>query len=178
MDRGVSYSTHDSLTVCDELKTKALKQLISAEKFKAIFVGIRRDEHGIRAKERVFSPRNEEFEWDYKNQPTELWDQYKSQMENDEHVRVHPLLHWTELDIWEYVKRENLPINELYFAKNGKRYRSLGCMPITNPIDSKAADVDAIIQELRTTKTAERAGRAQDKEAAYAMQKLRSLGYM
>jgi len=178
LDRGINYATHDAITCCDELKTKALKQLIVQKKFKAILVGIRRDEHGIRAKERVFSPRDEEFTWDYKNQPTELWDQYKSPINPNAHVRVHPLLHWTELDIWEYIRREQIPINELYFAKNGKRYRSLGCMPITKPIDSTAADIDAIIQELKTTKKAERAGRSQDKESAYAMQKLRSLGYM
>ncbi|MBS3148261.1 sulfate adenylyltransferase subunit 2 [Candidatus Woesearchaeota archaeon] len=178
LDRGIGYATHDAITCCDELKTKALKQLIAQKKFKAILVGIRRDEHGIRAKERVFSPRSENFTWNYKNQPTELWDQYNSSAESSDHMRIHPLLHWTELDIWEYIKRENIPINELYFAKNGKRYRSLGCMPITKPIDSTATTVDAIIAELKTTKTAERAGRSQDKETAYAMQKLRSLGYM
>lgn len=176
--KGIGYATHDALTCCHELKTVALKQAIAQHRFKALFVGIRRDEHGIRAKERVFSPRNTEFTWDYKNQPTEMWDQYKSKTEADEHVRIHPLLHWTELDIWEYIKRENIPINSLYFAKNGKRYRSLGCMPITVPIESNADTVDKIIEEIRTSKTPERAGRSQDKEKAYAMQKLRSLGYM
>ena len=178
LNRGVHYDTHDSITVCTELKTNALKQAIKKHKFRALFVGIRRDEHGIRAKERYFSPRNEDFKWDYKNQPPELWDQFKAKAEEKEHIRVHPLLHWTELDIWLYVRREGIPINELYFAKNGKRYRSLGCMPITNPIDSEADTVDKMIEELRTTKTGERSGRAQDKEEANAMQKLRALGYM
>jgi sulfate adenylyltransferase subunit 2 len=91
---------------------------------------------------------------------------------------VHPLLHWTELDIWRYIRREQIPINELYFAKNGKRYRSLGCTTCCSPVVSNAATVDDIIHELETTKTSERAGRAQDKEDTYTMQKLRALGYM
>lgn len=176
--RGISYDTHDSITVCTELKTNALKQALDKGKYRALFVGIRRDEHGIRAKERYFSPRNEDFTWDYKNQPPELWDQYKAKAEEKDHIRVHPLLHWTELDIWDYTRREGIPINELYFARNGKRYRSLGCMPITNPIDSDASTVHEIIDELKNSKTAERSGRAQDKEEANAMQKLRALGYM
>ena len=176
--KGITYDNHDSLTVCTELKTNALKQAIAKHTFRALLVGIRRDEHGIRAKERYFSPRNEDFKWDYKNQPPELWDQFKTKVEEKDHIRVHPLLHWTELDIWEYIKRENIPTNELYFAKNGKRYRSLGCMPITNPIKSNADTVDKIVEEIRTSKTSERSGRAQDKEEANAMQKLRALGYM
>jgi len=163
---------------CNLRKTEALKKAIATHKFDALLLGIRRDEHGVRAKERVFSPRNKDFVWDYKNQPPELWEQYKTQKETEQHLRVHPLLHWTELDIWEYVKRENLPINPLYFAKNGKRYRSLGCVPCTKPVDSDADNVDKIIQEIRTSEITERSGRAQDKEEANAMQKLRALGYM
>jgi len=176
--KGINYKDYDAFTCCDELKTKALKQAIAREGFRAVIVGIRRDEHGIRAKERVFSPRNQDFTWDYKNQPPELWDQYKLKAEKKEHIRVHPILHWTELDIWKYIERENIPVNELYLAKNGKRYRSLGCMPITNPIESTAASIPEIVEELKHTKTAERAGRAQDKEEANTMAKLRSLGYM
>jgi len=176
--KGMSYDTHDSLTVNTELKTNALKKAIAKLKFKALLLGIRRDEHGIRAKERVFSPRDSDFHWDYKNQPAELWNLFKTKDEADDHIRVHPLLGWTELDIWEYIKREGIPINELYFAKDGKRYRSLGCMPITKPVDSQADTVDKIIEEIKTTKVSERSGRAQDKEQLYAMQKLRSLGYM
>ena len=133
-----------------------MKKTIEEHKFDALLLGIRRDEHGVRAKERVFSPRNKDFYWDYKNQPPELWDQFKTQKESEQHIRVHPLLHWTELDIWMYIKREKLPVNPLYFAKNGKRYRSLGCMPCTKPIDSNAKTVDEIIEEIKTSKIAER----------------------
>lgn len=179
LEAGIGYETHDSLTVCTELKTNALKKAIVKHGFKALLVGIRRDEHGIRAKERYFSPRTIDFKWDYKDQPIELWDQYKSQTANSmEHLRVHPLLHWTEEDIWQYIKRENIPICDLYFAKDGKRYRSLGCMPITNPIESDADTVDKMIEEIRNSNKGERSGRAQDKEDANAMQSLRALGYM
>ncbi|MFH1505709.1 MAG: sulfate adenylyltransferase subunit CysD [archaeon] len=163
---------------CTMRKTEALKKCIAEHKFEALLLGIRRDEHGIRAKERVFSPRNKDFQWDYKNQPPEMWDQFKTQKEGEQHLRVHPLLHWTEIDVWKYVQRENLPINPLYFAKNGKRYRSLGCVPCTKPIDSTADTVDKIITEVLGSKIGERSGRSQDKETANAMQKLRSLGYM
>ena len=168
----------NKLACCTALKTDALKQTIEKYKFKALLLGIRRDEHGIRAKERYFSPRDQEFRWNYKDQPPELWDQYKSKQFDEEHIRVHPLLHWTELDIWEYIKREKIPIINLYFAKKGKRYRSIGCKCCCSPIDSNADTINKIIHELKTTNTSERAGRAQDKERAYMMQKLRSLGYM
>jgi sulfate adenylyltransferase subunit 2 len=164
---------------CTKLKTEALKQAIVKYGMKALLLGIRRDEHGIRAKERYFSPRDSSFRWNYQNQPPELWEQYNKIKESDEmHFRIHPLLHWKEIDIWRYIKRENLPIVGLYFSKNGFRYRSIGCKPCCNPIPSNASNVDEIIAELETTKTAERAGRAQDKEQAYIMQKLRTLGYM
>lgn len=163
---------------CNALKTIALKQAIAKHGFRALYLGIRRDEHGIRAKERVFSPRDEEFEWDYKNQPPELWDQYKTKAAEEEHIRVHPLLGWREIDIWEYVKRENIPVNELYFAKEGKRFRSIGCETCCEPVDSNADTIDSVVEELKTTKISERSGRAQDKESDYMMQKLRSLGYM
>ncbi len=178
LDKGINYENYDSVTVCTELKTNALKNAIKKHKFRALLVGIRRDEHGIRAKERYFSPRNEDFKWDFKNQPPELWDQFKAEVEEKDHIRVHPLLDWTELDVWEYIKKENIPVNELYFAKDGKRYRSLGCMPITRPVDSDADTVEKIINEIKTSETTERSGRAQDKEEANAMQKLRALGYM
>lgn len=176
-DKGIGPKT-SKLDCCTELKTNALKLAIAEQGFKALYLGIRRDEHGIRAKERIFSPRDEDFEWDYKNQPPELWDQYKTKAKDEEHLRVHPLLGWTELDVWEYVKRENLPVVELYFAKNGKRYRSIGCDTCCNPVDSDADTIDKILEELKTTNISERSGRAQDKESAYIMQKLRSLGYM
>jgi sulfate adenylyltransferase subunit 2 len=88
------------------------------------------------------------------------------------------LLHWTEIDIWEYIKREGIPITELYFARNGKRYRSIGCQPCCAPVPSEADSIDKVIEELKTTTTSERAGRAQDKESVTTMQKLRALGYM
>src|SRR3989338_9075193 len=119
--------TKGKFQCCTELKTNALKQFIKKNGFKAVYLAIRRDEHGIRAKERVFSPRDEDFAWNYKDQPPELWDQYKSKTVEEEHLRVHPLLGWREIDVWEYVKRENIPMVSLYLAGNGKRYRSIGC---------------------------------------------------
>jgi sulfate adenylyltransferase subunit 2 len=172
------HPTKGKLNCCNILKTDALKMAIEKFDFKALLLGIRRDEHGIRAKERYFSPRDQEFKWDYKNQPPELWDQYKSKQMEDDHIRVHPLLHWTELDIWEYIQREGIPIVDLYFAKNGRRFRSIGCESCCAPVESNADTLQKIVEELKTTTTAERAGRAQDKESAYVMQKLRSLGYM
>lgn len=166
------------LKCCTQLKTEPLKDLIEEEGYDGLLVSIRRDEHGIRAKERTFSPRDEDFRWDYKDQPAEMWDIYVKPAEDYSHMRIHPILHWTELDAWRYVQQEDLPVNPLYFAKDGKRYRSLGCQPCTVPVPSDAQTLDQIIQELKTTQTSERAGRAQDKEKAYMMQKLRSLGYM
>lgn len=163
---------------CTELKTNALKGAIARHGFRALYLAIRRDEHGIRAKERIFSPRDEDFEWDYKNQPPELWDQYKTKAADEEHLRVHPMLGWREVDIWEYIKRENIPIVSLYLAKKGKRFRSIGCETCCMPVNSDADTIEKIIEELKTTKVSERSGRAQDKESAYMMQKLRSLGYM
>lgn len=166
------------LECCGALKTAPLKSAIRKHRFQALFLGIRRDEHGIRAKERVFSPRDEDFRWDYRSQPAELWDLYREKSPGDQHLRIHPLLHWTELDVWMYVRREKIPLTSLYFAKKGVRYRSIGCEPCCSPVESKARTVSEIIRELRVTREAERSGRAQDKEDAYTMQKLRSLGYM
>ena len=108
---------------------------------RALLLAIRRDEHGIRAKDRYFSPRNIDFKWDYQDQPPELWDLYKSKIDAEEHFRIHPLLHWTELDIWEYIYREKIPIVNLYFAKKGKRYRSIGCERCCASIESKADSI-------------------------------------
>jgi len=178
IEDGMGPNTGDKLSCCGQLKTEALKHVIDKHKFKAILLGIRRDEHGIRAKERVFSPRNKQFQWDYKDQPPEIWDMFKNKQQGEQHIRVHPILHWTELDIWMYIQRENIPIVSLYYAKDGKRYRSIGCEVCCAPIGSDADTVDKIVEELKTTKIAERSGRAQDKERAYMMQKLRALGYM
>jgi len=171
-------SEKNKFNCCTELKTNALKTGLKKHDFQALYLAIRRDEHGIRAKERVFSPRDEDFEWDYKNQPPELWNQYKLVAREEEHLRIHPLLSWTERDVWEYVKREDIPVVSLYFARNGKRYRSIGCECCCNPVSSEADTVDKITEELKTSKVSERSGRAQDKESDYMMQKLRSLGYM
>ena len=166
------------LVCCEALKTQALSQTLAAHGFQGLFLGIRRDEEGSRAKERVFSPRDENFEWAYKDQPPELWDQFNTDFDPGTHVRIHPLLGWTEIDIWRYIEREGVEICPLYFARDGKRFRSLGCMPCTGAFPSNASTVAEIIEELQATKTPERAGRAQDQENAYAMQKLRARGYM
>lgn len=174
---GVS-PTAGKFDCCSMLKTEALKQTIAEYGLKALLLAIRRDEHSIRAKERYFSLRNREFAWEYQNQPLELWAEYHKPQGQGEHLRVHPLLHWREIDIWRYIKREKLPVVGLYFSKNGKRYRSIGCECCCNPVGSRANNVTAIIKEISRTSVAERSGRAQDKEREYMMQKLRSLGYM
>ncbi|MCD6367549.1 MAG: sulfate adenylyltransferase subunit 2 [Candidatus Aenigmarchaeota archaeon] len=170
----------DKFKCCNMRKTEALKKTIKEYGFDALILGIRRDEHGVRAKERYISPRDEKFQWNYEDQPPEIWDQYKTKTDEKTHMRVHPLLHWTELDVWLYIKREKLPVNPLYFARkvNGvwKRYRSLGCEPCTTPIESTVKNIDEMIEEIKTSKTAERAGRSLDKEKI--MQRLRALGYM
>jgi sulfate adenylyltransferase subunit 2 len=166
------------LVCCEKLKSEGLTKIIEQHQFNGLFLGIRRDEEGSRAKERVFSPRDKNFEWAYKDQPPELWDQFNTSFEPGTHIRIHPILHWTELNIWEYIQREKFEICPLYFAKDGKRFRSLGCMPCTTPIDSSAVTIAEILEELHTLKDPERAGRAQDQENAYAMQKLRAKGYM
>lgn len=166
------------LVCCKALKSDGLQQVVTKYEFEGLILGIRRDEEGSRSKERVFSERNKDFEWDYTNQPPELWDQFKTDFPKGNHIRIHPLLHWNEIDIWAYIGRENIPLVDLYFSKNGKRYRSLGCYPCTGQVDSNATTIDDIIEELKNTKISERAGRAQDQEDAYAMQKLRKDGYM
>ena len=163
---------------CTALKTEGLKRTIEEHGFTGIIAGIRRDEEGTRAKERVFSPRGGDSRWDFRDQPPEIWDQYKTEFPDGTHMRIHPLLHWSELDVWRYIGRENIPLVDLYFAKDGKRYRSLGCAPCTAPIASTAATVDEIIAELEDTSIAERAGRAQDLEAEDAFERLRVDGYM
>lgn len=159
-------------------KTEGLKELITSKGFKGILVGIRRDEQSIRAKERVFSLRSFDGSWDFKNQHPELWGHFCPDVPFGCHLRIHPLLHWNELDIWNYTKQENLPIVPLYFSREGKRYRSLGEKNITFPIESKASTIDEIIQELIETKHSERSGRSMDHESEDAFEILRSRGYM
>ena len=166
------------VTCCGSLKKDALRAIIDEKGYNGIFLGIRRDEEGTRAKERYFSPRDQNFEWAYRDQPPELWDQFRTDFEAGTHVRIHPLLHWTEVNVWEYIEREKIPIVDLYFAKNGRRYRSLGCAPCTGSIASEAKTVSEIVAELRATKTGERSGRLQDQESEDAFERLRAAGYM
>ena len=166
---------------CSSLKKDALQSVIARHGFDAVIAGIRRDEEGTRAKERVFSPRGKDFQWDFRDQPPELWDQFKTDFPPGTHLRVHPLLHWTEVDIWRYIRREDIPVVPLYFATDERpttRYRSLGCAPCTSPITSTARTVDDVIAELEATTVAERSTRAQDQEAEDAFERLRADGYM
>lgn len=178
---GITFPNSKATRVecCGTLKKDALKAVLDKHHFTGVIVGVRRDEEPTRAKERYFSPRDKNMEWNVEDQPPELWDQFKTDFEPGTHIRIHPLLHWTELNIWEYIERENIPVIPLYFA-NGKneRYRSIGCYPCTSPIQSTARNVSEIITELRATRTPERAGRAQDKESEDAFEKLRRDGYM
>jgi sulfate adenylyltransferase subunit 2 len=192
----------DRLMCCKLLKSEALKHSLSGEwpryvfdhklgkyvqeknpqPYTGVIVGVRADEEGSRSKERYFSPRDKQSDWNVGDQPPELWHQYKTDFAPGTHVRVHPLLDWTELNIWEYIDREQIPIIPLYF-NNGKgfRYRSLGCYPCTGTVKSNAKNVKEIVEELRTGKfvhIAERSGRAQDKEDGGGLETLRREGYM
>lgn len=159
-------------------KTAGVKEAIEKYGFNGLITGIRRDEQSMRAKERVFSPRGLDGQWDFRDQPPEFWDQYKTDYPDGTHIRIHPLLHWTELDVWRYIQREEIPLVPLYFAKDGKRFRSLGEKGITFPIDSDASNIEEIIAELETIKTEERAGRAMDHDSEDAFERLRADGYM
>lgn len=159
-------------------KTLGLREATRKHGFRGLIAGIRRDEEAIRAKERYFSPRDESGQWNLKDQPPEFWGQYMTSFPDHTHVRVHPILHWTEVDIWRYTKREGIPIIDLYLAKDGRRYRSLGDEDITNPIASNAATIDDIITELETTRVPERSGRALDHETEDAFERLRAAGYL
>jgi sulfate adenylyltransferase subunit 2 len=163
-------------------KTKQYESEKNGEPFDGIIAGARADEEGSRSKERYFSSRDKDSQWDIADQPPEFWNFYKTDFAPGTHVRIHPLLDWTELNIWEYIKREKIPTVSLYYNQgSGKRYRSLGCYPCTFPIDSKASTVDEIIEELRSGQLkniAERSGRAQDKEDQGGLEMLRRNGYM
>ena len=172
-------------------KTLGLAGAIEAHSFSGIIAGIRRDEEGTRAKERFFSPRNAEGHWNVKDQPPEFWDQYTTDFPPGTHVRIHPLLHWTELDIWRYIARERIPVPPLYFARaytefEGRdfggqqmRFRSIGEKGITWPTPSDADSIEKVIAELEITRTPERAGRpmgADEDESSF--ERLRAAGYM
>jgi sulfate adenylyltransferase subunit 2 len=159
-------------------KTEGLKLALAKYGFDGLIAGIRRDEEPTRAKERVFSPRGLEGGWDVRDQPPEFWDHFNAAPPPGAHLRVHPILHWTELDVWAYTKREGIPIIPLYLARDGKRYRSLGDSDITSPVASDAATIDEIIRELEATKVSERSGRAMDHETEDAFERLRASGYL
>lgn len=187
LSKGMSPKKFTKFKCCTALKTEALKQVLRKHKFDALIVSIRRDEHYTRNIERTFSPRDENFRWHVmrpkrtksgdspfiSEQQPELWDLFQTDFgPKCSHVRVHPILHWTELDVWKFIREEKLPINPLYF----RGYRSLGCRPCTRPTMPKAEIVNDIIKNLRRTNKKERDGREQDKEDA--LRTLRSLGYM
>lgn len=187
---------------CKNLKTKALTDTLNGSgkryrinhetgeyeldndktAYTGVIVGIRADEEGSRSKERYFSPRDKYNDWDIGDQPPEFWNQYKTDFAPGTHIRIHPLLDWTELDIWEYIQRENIPMVSLYFNQgDGIRYRSLGCYPCTKPVESNASTVAEIVEELKIGKfsnIAERSGREQDKEDGGGLEDLRKDGYM
>lgn len=190
------------INCCQELKTNALVNTINGTSpryrlnhvtrkyevdqksgaFHGVIVGLRADEEGSRSKERYFSARDNKSSWDVADQPPEFWNQFKTDFAPNTHVRVHPILDWSEVNIWEYIQKENIPVISLYFNQgNGKRYRSLGCWPCTDPINSEARTVEEIITELRSGKLsniAERAGRGQDREDGGGLEELRKGGYM
>lgn len=192
----------DRLSCCKALKSEALKHTLSGEwprlrlnhatgeyeedankePYTGVIVGVRADEEGSRSKERYFSPRDKQSDWDVDDQPPELWSQYKTDFAPGTHVRIHPLLDWTELNLWEYIQREGIPLTKLYFDQGkGKRYRSLGCFPCTTPVESTAKTVEEVVEELRGGKfanIAERSGRAQDKDDGGGLETLRRSGYM
>jgi sulfate adenylyltransferase subunit 2 len=177
---GVTYPNGKATRVecCGTLKKDGLKQVLEKHHFTGVIVGVRRDEEPTRAKERYFSPRDKNMEWNVEDQPPELWDQFKTDFDPGTHIRIHPLLHWTEVNVWEYIHREGIPVVGLYFSRDGMRYRRLGCAPCTKPIQSDARDVPEIIEELRNTRVSERSTRAQDQESEDAFERLRSSGYM
>lgn len=192
----------DRLTCCRLLKTQALKDTLSGQgprlrfnhasgayeadrrpdPFTGIIAGVRADEEGSRSKERYFSARDQHSEWNIGAQPPEFWNQFKTDFAPGTHVRIHPLLDWTELNIWEYIHREGIPTVSLYYNQGqGQRYRSLGCWPCTFPVESQARTPEEIMAELRTGKfarVAERAGRAQDQADGGGLETLRRDGYM
>ena len=198
--------THGSKLHTDVMKTQALKQALNKYKFDAAFGGARRDEEKSRAKERIFSFRDQHHHWDPKNQRPELWNLYNTKIDKGESVRVFPLSNWTELDVWQYIYEENIEIVPLYLAairpvikrdnlllmvddkrldvkqhetieNKLVRFRTLGCYPLTGAIESKAKSVEEIIIELIKSKNSEREGRAIDKDQIGSMEKKKQEGY-
>jgi|TARA_R100000501_G_scaffold10060_1_gene19875 sulfate adenylyltransferase subunit 2 len=203
---GVGPFTHGSAVHTDVMKTQALKQALDKYGFDAAFGGARRDEEKSRAKERVFSFRSAQHRWDPKNQRPELWNIYNTQVAKRESMRVFPLSNWTELDIWQYIYKENIPLPSLYLAakrpvvrRDGTlimvdddrmplepgevpehrmvRFRTLGCYPLTGAVESEAATLPEVIQEMLLTTTSERQGRVIDSDAGASMEDKKAEGY-
>src|ERR1700691_5067721 len=206
VDRGINPFTHGSQVHTDVMKTQALKQALDKFKFTTAFGGARRDEEKSRAKERIFSFRSAQHRWDPKNQRPELWSLYNTAIHKGESIRVFPISNWTELDVWQYIHLEGIPIVPLYFAaerpivqRDGSllmvdderfplapgerpevrsvRFRTLGCYPLTGAVESKATTVPEIIQETLLTTTSERQGRAIDHDASASMELKKQTGY-
>jgi sulfate adenylyltransferase subunit 2 len=202
--RGINPFDHDGYT--DIMKTEALKAALDHYGFDVAFGGARRDEEKSRAKERIFSFRSADHRWDPKHQRPELWSLYNTRKNKGESIRVFPLSNWTELDIWQYIARESIPLVPLYFAAerptvrhNGLlvmvddermripegqkpeprmiRFRTLGCYPLTGAVESQATTLPEIIQEMLLTKTSERQGRAIDRDSTASMEKKKQEGY-
>ncbi|MDD1782181.1 sulfate adenylyltransferase subunit CysD [Enterovibrio sp. ZSDZ35] len=206
VDMGIGPFEHGSAKHTDIMKTQALKQALDKYEFDAAFGGARRDEEKSRAKERVYSFRDKHHRWDPKNQRPELWDTYNGRVNKGESIRVFPLSNWTELDIWQYIYLENIDIVPLYYAKErpvverdgtlimvdddrmplekgevpqmkSVRFRTLGCYPLTGAVESTAATLPEIIQEMLLTKTSERQGRVIDHDQAGSMEQKKREGY-
>jgi sulfate adenylyltransferase subunit 2 len=206
VDQGVGPFTHGSSTHTDIMKTQGLKQALDKHGFDAAFGGARRDEEKSRAKERVYSFRDKNHRWDPKCQRPELWNIYNGRINQGESIRVFPLSNWTELDIWQYIFKENIKIVPLYFAakrpvveRDGMllmvdderlplnegevpedkmvRFRTLGCYPLTGAVESEATTLPEIIQEMLLTTTSERQGRAIDHDSSGSMEKKKMEGY-
>ena len=206
LERGINPFDSGSQVHTDVMKTEGLKQALEQHGFDAAFGGARRDEEKSRAKERVFSFRSAQHRWDPKNQRPELWNLYNARKKRGESIRVFPLSNWTELDVWEYVEQESIPIVPLYLAKerpvvrrNGTllmvdddrmpledgetpeqvkvRFRTLGCYPLTGAVESDAETLEDIVAEMRASRTSEREGRVIDHDAAASMEKKKQEGY-
>ena len=206
IEKNIGPFTHGSAVHTDIMKTQGLKQALNKYKFDAVFGGARRDEEKSRAKERIYSFRDKNHRWDPKNQRPELWNVYNGRVHKDESIRVFPISNWTELDVWQYIYLEGIPIVPLYFAaprpvveKDGVkimvddermpiekddvieekmvRFRTLGCYPLTGAVDSTATTLPEIIQEMLLTKTSERQGRVIDNDSAGSMEKKKMEGY-
>ena len=206
VDQGISPFTHGSALYTDIMKTEALKQGLDKYKFDAAFGGARRDEEKSRAKERIYSFRTDTHRWDPKNQRPELWNLYNARIKPGESIRAFPISNWTELDVWQYIYLEDIPIVPLYYSKErpvverdgmlilmdddrikllpgeeiqmkSVRFRTLGCYPLTGAVESEAATLPQIIQEMLLTRTSERQGRLIDHDQAGSMEKKKQEGY-